>query len=472
MHQFIFCALLILAQVVGSPDATAQASPSGPQLASLERFHDGSFQFQSVRSATWAQVATAGRRFAERSAKTWVPARLFLPKRVAGKVPAMVIEHGIGGLYYRDGRVRPYVEYAELLAEAGIAALVIDSHGGRGIGATRMMDSGQVSVYAFVADVFSGAEMLRTHPLIDGERIGVMGFSKGGMTTLLAVDRRFVDAFTRSGTPFFLHIAVYPGCQAYPEKLRATGAPVHFLLGGKDNYTGTGSCYEIERKLQEAGNATSVRVYANAFHSWDEDARPFRVDDVSSADCRWILKDDGSVWGGGMAKAIETDAESDGYFRACVRREEIYVGRVDAAYQAGRRDVVDISRRVLLASMPAGSVRNFFGNWTGTLSCSANLQRGLPEFVQALTIVMSESSGSARVEDAQTVENFQMKVASQGDVVIESQGAWKNDASRRWVLRTSGRIEGHALQASGAMYAGDGQTVVRERCAVALRRAF
>lgn len=344
--QLFGVVMALLAWLV-APQAAAQLSVSAPQLESLEKFNDGRLQFQSVRAIAWSQVVGEGRQYVKRSEKVWVPARLYLPKGTTGKVPAIVIEHGIGGLYYRDGRIRPYVEYAELLADAGIAALVVDTHGGRGIGAARQIESSQVSVYTFIADVFAGADLLRSHPKIDGDRIGVMGFSKGGSTALLAVDQRFVDTFSKTKTPFAMHLGIYPGCQSFPENLRSTGAPVYFLLGGKDNYTGISGCFEIEKKLKNAGNFVQLKIYPDGLHSWDEDAKPFKVDDVSTADCRWILKDGGGVWGGGMTKPIEGMAESEAYFRGCVKRDEIYVGRVESAYRAGRKDVVDIAINVL-----------------------------------------------------------------------------------------------------------------------------
>jgi hypothetical protein len=159
-----------------TPHAGAQLFGSAPQLENLEQFNDGRLQFQSVRAVAWSEVVGEGRQYVNRAEKVWVPARLYLPKNITAKVPAVVIEHGIGGLYYRDGRIRPYGEYAELLAEAGVAALVVDTHGGRGIGAARQLESSQVSVYTFIADVFAGADMLRSHPKIDGARIGVMVF--------------------------------------------------------------------------------------------------------------------------------------------------------------------------------------------------------------------------------------------------------------------------------------------------------
>ena len=49
----------------------------------------------------------------------------------------MVIMHGIGGLYNSSGQKRAYWEYAEMLAENGMEAILVDSHGDRGYGVSQ-----------------------------------------------------------------------------------------------------------------------------------------------------------------------------------------------------------------------------------------------------------------------------------------------------------------------------------------------
>ena len=325
----------------------AQTVAGGPQLRSLDGFGSGEFRFESVKSIYWSQIAKGTPQSVAALPKTWVSGVLYLPKNTSTKVPAMIVMHGIGGLYTVDGKKRTYWEYAEFLAENGIAALIVDSHGARGVGVTSQLGSTEVSVYTFVADAFSGADMLRTHPAIDSDRIGIMGFSKGGMTTLLATDKRFVQALTVSGKPFKAHMPIYPGCQNFPENIKASGAPVHMLLGEKDNFTGTSGCYEIEGKLKAAGTSVSVTSYPGAYHSWDESFRPFKSDDISSEDCRWTLKDDGSVWGGGKLP-LTNSAEGDAYFRSCSKKATVYVGRDDSANRASRRSVIDFAKKELL----------------------------------------------------------------------------------------------------------------------------
>lgn len=335
--------LLAFILLLASQCACAQLFGNDKKLDSLKEFDGGEFQFQSVKNIYWQQIASQPRASILNQRKTWVPARLYMPSSTAGKVPAMVIIHGIGGLYMRDGRKRAYWDYAELLAKNGIAAVIVDSHGARDVGVTKVLGSTNVSVYTFVADAFAAADMLRSHTYIDPDRIGIMGFSKGGMTALLALDQRFTAALSSSGRPFALHLPIYPGCQNFPEKLRSTGAPVHMLLGERDNYTGTSGCSEIEAKLKAAGTPVTVITYPGALHSWDEDFSPIQINDVSSADCRWVLRDDGEVWGDGVHR-LNTAADGQAYFRGCTKEAEIYIGRTEPANTLSRKAVVDIAK--------------------------------------------------------------------------------------------------------------------------------
>ena len=66
--------------------------------------------------------------------------------------------------------------------------LSIDTFASRGLGKKdqyiqRLM---KVTFPDQLADAFGALDALQRHPLIDGDRIGVMGYSMGGATTSLA----------------------------------------------------------------------------------------------------------------------------------------------------------------------------------------------------------------------------------------------------------------------------------------------
>src|SRR2546423_14231562 len=135
-----------------------------------------------------------------------ITADLSLPAG-SGRVPAVIVLHSCTG-------VTPSVtEWARELNRMGYAALVVDSFTGRGV---KEICTGHASVNpgSRLADLFRAQELLVTHPRIDAQRIGVLGFSHGGWVGLWAsqawYQRRFMRG-TRAAPVAFA--AFYPvGC--------------------------------------------------------------------------------------------------------------------------------------------------------------------------------------------------------------------------------------------------------------------
>jgi len=102
----------------------------------------------------------------------------------AEPVPAIILAHGSGGI--KDGRE---FEYAQLLNDNGIAAFVIDYYAPRGAGDDTgyLAKTASATDFDIVADVYNALTLLSTHPLIDSERVGVMGFSYGAMAARHAI---------------------------------------------------------------------------------------------------------------------------------------------------------------------------------------------------------------------------------------------------------------------------------------------
>jgi len=160
---------------------------------------------------------------------------------------------------------------------------------------------------------------------------------------VFAEDERVVRALSSTGQSFRLHIPIYPGCQAFPESVRATGAPVLMLLGGNDLATGTKGCLEIEAKLEWANVPVRVIVYEGAYHGWDEYIQPIKFDDVSTEDCRFFYKDGGGVRVGTPdGPLLDSQAEADDYWKSCTKPVNTYVGRNDTAYRAGKAALLEM----------------------------------------------------------------------------------------------------------------------------------
>lgn len=111
-----------------------------------------------------------------------IPAYTFLPrKRPAGaRLPLIVLVHGGVHGHFNSGSVHIVRE----LLQQGYAVLAPDYRGSSGYGKEfwQLIDYGGREV----EDVHAGKQwMLENHPEIDPERVGIMGWSHGGMITLM-----------------------------------------------------------------------------------------------------------------------------------------------------------------------------------------------------------------------------------------------------------------------------------------------
>lgn len=179
-------------------------------------------------------------------------------------VPAMVIHHGSSGINERRGG-----RYARELVAMGVAAVQIDSFGPRGVRQT-VTDQMAVDGAAFNLDAIAALKALAAHPRIDRKRIGIMGFSKGGVSALMVSHERLLrDKGLPDGLRYALHIPIYPTCYVQYHQPRTTGAPIYLLLGGADTYAGVEPCTTYGETLRQAGARIEVKVYPDAPHGFD-----------------------------------------------------------------------------------------------------------------------------------------------------------------------------------------------------------
>lgn len=185
-------------------------------------------------------------------------------------VPAMVIMHGSGGI--REGRE---MEYAKLFAENGIAGLVIDYYAPRGVSdetpyVMKTMIATEVDI---MSDAYSALKILGTHPAIDAARIGVTGYSYGGMGTRYALDERLKNIMAPDVPPFALHMDIYGPCHQTLGHTGTTGAPYLAIHGDADNSVDPVLCQEVYKDIEAGGSKVESHVIAGAGHAW-ENASP------------------------------------------------------------------------------------------------------------------------------------------------------------------------------------------------------
>ncbi|HUQ75617.1 MAG TPA: dienelactone hydrolase family protein [Burkholderiales bacterium] len=180
----------------------------------------------------------------------------------AGPFPAIVLMHDCSGLGPRSSGTPGL--WARTLVERGYVVIMPDSFSTRGfpdgvcIHAPRGRQN--VSPSRRVEDAFEALAYAQKLPYVDGGRVGIMGGSHGGSTTLLALGQ--------GSGGFRAGVALYPRC-SFAAQSYAPSAPLMILTGELDDWTPAAECRRLE------GGPTLLKIYPGAHHSFDNE-RPVR----------------------------------------------------------------------------------------------------------------------------------------------------------------------------------------------------
>jgi dienelactone hydrolase len=216
---------------------------------------------------------------------------LYLPEAIDAPVPAVILLHGASGL-----RGRREQTYGRQLADMGVAVLVLDAFAPR-----RQLARGfiervlNITETMLLADAYAALRYLAARPEIDGGRVLFMGFSYGGMASVIASYAQVAARFAPGGERFAGHIALYAPCIARFDDARTTGAPVLMLMGDDDAMIDLERCALIVADLERGGTQARMVVYPGAHHQWDgKRTVPWRAP-RHLADCAVTVDADGDV---------------------------------------------------------------------------------------------------------------------------------------------------------------------------------
>ena len=180
-----------------------------------------------------------------------LPGKLYRPSG-AGPFPGIVVLHTCGGI---DGNLQ---DWGSRFADWGYVAILPDSFSPRGI--NKVCNNGKVTAGDRVPDVHAAAAYLRTLPFVRADRIGAIGYSHGGGTSVLTALR------PPQGPALQAAVAFYPAC---PPNAVTPRIPTLVLIGDKDDWTPAPQC-EIWRDRVANADRLSVVVYPGVYHAFDQ----------------------------------------------------------------------------------------------------------------------------------------------------------------------------------------------------------
>ena len=187
--------------------------------------------------------------------------RLSLPEG-EGPFPAVVLLHGSLG-YSALQR-----SYADTLNDHGYVVLSVDSFSARDV-VDVVGRQEAVSIESMVADAFAALRFLKTHPKVDENAIGLMGWSKGGSAALAAGRTVSREILSGEGDRFSSIAAIYPWCGARERVMQRDDVPVLFILAGQDDWVSPDACADLMAEMATLGLRARVAIYDEAEHGFD-----------------------------------------------------------------------------------------------------------------------------------------------------------------------------------------------------------
>lgn len=190
----------------------------------------------------------------------------------AGPFPAVVLLHGC------DGVTASTLDWARWFRAQGYVALAPDSWGARGLAGTCAGDAPELPPTERFDDVVGALRHLHGRARVDRERVGIIGWSHGGVFAMAAINGPSLERARRRGVElpapgFRAAVGVYPGgCFSLVHEL--VTRPLLVLLGAADDWTEPGPCVEMVAAMRRRGADATIVLYPGAYHYFDVEGLP------------------------------------------------------------------------------------------------------------------------------------------------------------------------------------------------------
>ena len=197
---------------------------------------------------------------------------LFLPSKCSDKkMPAVIIQHGSG-----SPKRSFYSQYARALNKEGIIAMVPDLYTTRGIKTSTGSNQGLLSKATRLYDSFAAFKFLRGLSCVDPNRVGITGYSFGGIIALNSVENILVSKLG-DGFVYKASLPVYPSCQAVFKDTNPTKTKVHILAGSLDDFTPASYCIDMVKSSKFKKWDIDITVLDGAHHGFNLNGGPRRI---------------------------------------------------------------------------------------------------------------------------------------------------------------------------------------------------
>ena len=227
-----------------------------------------------------------------------IDALIAYPKKGEGPFPIVVFNHASGGArlfsseWYKFNR-----QQAKHLLKKGIAVMFVDNFTGRKV-ISAGADQAQVSTYSFYIDAFMTLEYLSKDPKINIKKVGITGWSRGGMNSLAIAESRIRDALISKDLYFAASLPRSVECRQSgyfrnPQPIKETKI---LMVNGKiDDASHAHICEEYGEKMKANGADIEVMTKKGWGHGFEANYKPEYEEHLEAwHECPdWYTEDDG-----------------------------------------------------------------------------------------------------------------------------------------------------------------------------------
>ena len=197
---------------------------------------------------------------------------IVFPKKGEGPFPMLVFNHASGGSWmWANEWFKFDRQMAKILLKKGVAVLFVDNFNGRSV-VSADEDQSQVSTYSFYIDAFMTLEYLSKDPRVNIKKVGITGWSRGGMNSLAIAETRIRDVLVSKDLYFAASLPRSVECRQSgffrnPQPIKETKI---LMVNGKiDDASHAHICEEYGEKMKANGADIVVKTKAGWGHGFE-----------------------------------------------------------------------------------------------------------------------------------------------------------------------------------------------------------
>ena len=258
----IFILLIFVVSINSSFAGTSPLWSLGPffkegKMVKIPSYNSGPFpnEFISLKDGSY------------KNSPVKIDGLMVYPKKGDGPFPVIVFNHASGGSWMWSNEWFKFDrQMASYFLKKGVAVLFVDNFTGRHV-VSADEDQSQVSTYSFFIDAFMTLEFLSNDPRVNIKKIGITGWSRGGMNSLAVAETRIRDALISKDLYYAASLPRSVECRqsGYFRNPQPISETKILMVNGKiDDASHAHICEEYGEKMKAMG--ADIKVMTK--HGW------------------------------------------------------------------------------------------------------------------------------------------------------------------------------------------------------------